>query len=172
MSTKKTREPAAQQPVVRMFIADDIRAEIDGKVSLIGLYPDSVLLVQMPADVPDPTREEPIALRSFGFLFNIQGLGRPVEVSIHAEIGDTRQPFMRPQTFAPASPDQSFNLLGTVSPFLVSAFGTKHIVVSIGDLPEQRFTFEIRRAPVSLAPNRATKAPKPPGPRKRKTARA
>jgi hypothetical protein len=159
------RKEAPPTPQVRFFVAEDLREEVGGKISAIGLYPDNVIIVSMPPDSPEPSAEKPAAIRSLSFLFNISGLVSSSKVSIEIQGDGRRQPFMKPQELHP--PQQgisSFNLIGISSPFLLASFGTKKFIVSVGDTAHT-FEVEIRKMaapPITVQPRVASGKPDAP----------
>lgn len=52
---------------VKFFIADDIRSD-SPKPLLIGLFADDVVGLVLPADQPDPTKEQPVAIPGLSIL--------------------------------------------------------------------------------------------------------
>lgn len=162
MPTKLKKRVVAPKPVVNFYMAEDLRQEVNGKVTAIGLYPDHVAVLQIPEDIPDPTEAAPIYIKSLGFLFSLSRLGQPTTVSVDIESGGTRKPFLEAQEYPAIEPGKSLNLLGVMAPCPVSSFGEKKLHVSIGN-SLQTVTFEIRR--VSLPPVDSAPAPQIAAPR-------
>ena len=52
------------------FLADDIRIEQGGKTSLLGFYPDNVIVAQIAAEAKDPTKKKPFGLAGIAILAN------------------------------------------------------------------------------------------------------
>lgn len=162
MPTKPTKRVAAPKPVVNFYMAEDLRQEVNGKVTAIGLYPDHVAILQIPEDIPDPTDAAPIFIKSMGFLFNVSGITKPTTVSVDIESGGKRKPFLEAQEFAALEPGKSLNLLGVMAPCQVSSFGKKKLYVIVGD-SVQALTIEFRRVsipPIGFMPAPQVAAPK------------
>lgn len=147
MPTNRKKSTPTDRPVVRFFLAEDFRQEIGGKVSAIGLYADNVVVLQLAADVPDPTAEAPIMVRSLAFLFSVSALREVLLASVDLQVNGTRQPFMMPRELPRTDPGNSVNLLGVMAPCIVTSFGKKKVIVDIGTT-KHTFEFEIRRVPL------------------------
>lgn len=162
MPTKPIKKVAAPNPVVNFYMAEDLRQEVNGKVTAIGLYPDHVAVLQIPEDIPDPTETAPIFIKSIGFLFSVTRLTKPTNISVDIVSGGKRKPFLEAQKCAVSDPDKSVNLLGVMAPCQVSSFGKKALHVMVGG-SEHIFTFEFRRVsvpPVGLIPPPKKAAPR------------
>jgi hypothetical protein len=146
MPTNRKKAAAAARPIVRFFLAEDFRQEIGGKVSAIGLYADNVIVLQLPPDLPDPTPETPILIRSLAFLFSVSALGEASVASVDLNVNGGRKPFMALQELPATAPGNSVNLLGVMAPCVVTSFGKKTVIVDVGGT-EHSFEFEIRRVP-------------------------
>ena len=142
--SRRTKRLIAE-PAVRCYLAEDLRQEIGGKVSAIGLYSDNVVVLQLPAGASDPTEAEPIFIRSLAFLFNISKLSEDSTIEVDLEIDGSRQAFMAPRTFPATEPGNSINLLGVMVPCLIKSFGKRRAIVKI-KASEYTFEFEVRRA--------------------------
>lgn len=163
-TTKLTKGVVAPKPVVNFYMAEDLRQEVNGKVTAIGLYPDHVAVLQIPEDIPDPTETAPIFIKSLGFLFNLSRLGQATTVAVDIESGGKRKPFLEAKEYPAVKPGDSLNLVGVMAPCQVSSFGEKKLHVIIGK-SVQTVTFEIRRVslpPVDSVPARKMAAPRAP----------
>lgn len=145
MPIKPSKKEKMAEPVVRFYLAEDLRQELNSKVSAIGLYSDNVVVVPLPLDRPDPTVETPILLKSLGFLFNITNVRKATTISIDLEFNGARRPFMKPQKYPDQGPGRSIILMGVMQPCAVTSFGEKTLFVKVGEL-DYAFSFEIRRA--------------------------
>lgn len=145
MTTKQTKMSEKLKVIIRVYLAEDIREEANGKVSLVGLYPDNVVVLPLPDDHPGPTAEAPIQIRSLGILVNIGGLGSAATVAIELEGGGGRTPFFTKAKVPFSDPKRSVNLGATLVPCQIASFGLKKVVVSVDDV-EHNFVYEIRRA--------------------------
>lgn len=147
MSTK----PATMMttPTLRLVVAEDLRREVDGKVTAVGLFADNIVVVQMPFDASPPTKESPILLKSLGFMFNISGLpakksGAKATVRIEIANDGQRQPFMAQQEMSWPDVGDSINILGVMSPCPISTFGDRKFFVSFGDIYLEA-NYEVRK---------------------------
>lgn len=148
MPTKPNKKAATAKPQVRFYIAEDLRQEVNGKVSAMGLYTDNVVVLPLPEDIPEPTESQPIMIKSLGFLFNFSKLTQAATISIDIETNGKRKPFMQPQEYPVPGPGQSINMVGVMQPCVVTSFGERTLIVTVGE-SVHTFNFEIRRAPLS-----------------------
>lgn len=148
MSTRKSRAPAAAPTAsdakVDFYVADDVRIEEGGKVTLVGMYPDRVVVALVPHDAPEPSTDVPLAIDGLAFLVNIRNLVGDHRVSV--EIGK------KPGTpawhsFSFATPETSANLVARARPFSLASYGTKEVSIKIDDSVFHRY-FEVRRGSI------------------------
>ena len=59
----------------KFFLADDIRIEQGGKPSLLGFYPDSTIVLQVPKEENNPSDTSPMGLASIAILASFTGMG-------------------------------------------------------------------------------------------------
>lgn len=154
MATKMTKMVVTISPVVHFYMAEDLRQEVSGKVSAIGLYPDHVAILQIADDIPDPTESAPIFFKSMGFLFNVSRLTQATTIAIDIESGGERRPLTLAKEYPALEPGRSLNLLVIMEPCQVTSFGERTILVTVGE-SVRTFTYEIRRGsapPTGLVP--------------------
>jgi hypothetical protein len=138
-------------PIVQLYMAEDFRQEVNGKVSAVGLYPDRTIVFGVPAGGPEPTKEAPMFIKSLGFLLNISNLLSEVEISIDI-VGDGGiTPFLTSHRYGPVVPGRSINLIGIMEPCAVTSLGKKVLSVSLGN-SKYSFDFEFRRDPEIAQP--------------------
>lgn len=155
MPTKSARHKADQKAVVHFYLADDLRQEVNGKVSAIGLYTDRVVVIGMPDDAPEPTEKSPLFLRSLAFVFNISGFTEPLNIGIRRVTKTGAKPLVLTKEYPPPGEGNSLNLLAMMEPCAIGALGKKKIVVSVGDT-DYEFEYEIRRASLpKITPDKA-----------------
>lgn len=151
MLTKSHRKKTeTSTPVVHFYLAEDLRQELDGKVSAIGLYPDKVVVLPLPDDIPEPTESAPLLVRSLAFLFSISNLSEASTISIDIQSGGTRKQFAAPQEHPAVDLGRSINILCVMQPCVITFFGEKTLIVKINER-EYTFDFEIRRVSVPSA---------------------
>ena len=143
MITKKQASKDAVHFAFKLILAEDLRNEIGGKVTAVGLYADNVVVLQLPAEVPEPTEHEPLLVKSLGFLLCLQGPAGKYAASAELESDGARRPFMQSQTIILA-PGKSVNMVGVLAPCGVASFGLKQVIVKLGDAILAA-SFEIRR---------------------------
>jgi hypothetical protein len=131
---------------VRFYLADDMRQEVGGKVTAVGLYTDNVIVAEMLPDDPDPSDERLAAVGGISILANVST--SPGEHKYQLEIDPSS---VVPQIAqASSSHDgkslagESMNLIMRIAPLPFKSFGMVHVVLRIDGSPH-RFSFEIRR---------------------------
>lgn len=148
MSTKPSKKLAPPKPVVRLFMAEDVRQEVNGKLSALGLYSDNVVILRLPEDVPDPTESKPLHIKSLSFVFNISKLTQATTISIDIEANGKRRQFVQPTEQPVPEPGGSVNIVAVMEPCAVTHFGEQKLIVTIGEF-EHIFEYEIRRESIS-----------------------
>lgn len=144
MRTKLSRSSDAQNVVVHFYLAEDMRQELSGKVSAIGLYTDYTVMVNLPDEAPDPSDTAPIVLKSLAFLFSISGFTKPEIISVNLVTEKGVLPFLASKEYPPPGQGRSMSLIAAMEPGIVKSFGKRKIVVSVGST-EHTFEYEIRR---------------------------
>lgn len=137
------------EPVVHFYMAEDLRQEVGGKISAVGMFPDHVVLLQLPDAFPDPTEETPLFIKSIWFLFNVSVVSKSIAIGVDIEVAGKRTPFLPVQEFPPVEAGRSMNLIGVMEPAKVATFGERKLYVTVG-ATEHIFHYEVRRA--SLPP--------------------
>lgn len=151
MLTKSYRKKAeTSTPVVHFYLAEDLRQELDGKVSAIGLYPDKVVVLPLPDEIPEPTESAPLLVRSLAFLFSISNLSEISTISVDIQTDRARMPLTTPQEHPAVEVGRSINMVGVMQPCVITSFGEKTLIVKINER-EYTFDFEIRRVSVPSA---------------------
>lgn len=152
MTTKPRTKLAPPKPLVRLYMAEDLRQEVNGKMSAIGLYPDNVVVLRLPDDVPDPTESQPLHIKSLSFVFNISKLTQATTISIDIEANGKRRQFIPPSEHPAPEPGMSINMVGVMEPFAVTHFGERKLIVTVGE-SEHTFEYEVRRESISTIGN-------------------
>ncbi|MEO7853074.1 MAG: hypothetical protein ABIR94_12600 [Rubrivivax sp.] len=144
-ASKVTAAPAnSKNAQVELFVAEDIRREAEGKVTAVGLYPDRVIVILVPPEAPEPSKERPYSVASAAFLINIRNLVGEHRVSVDLGDGPAHE-----QSVSFADIGASVNLIAIVRPMLVHSFGVKTMFIKVDGIPFDR-TFEIRRGQALL----------------------
>jgi hypothetical protein len=148
MATKKMPVAAAVDqavPRVQLFVCDDIRHEVDGKLSLIGLYSDGVVIVGLGDDEMRGTTGKPeiFSIDGLAFLVTVTGLRGKHELIFQFEEGafPPKEPAVRVADFEEG---KGANLVARFRPYLSSSFGRKRVALSIDGKVNELF-YEIRR---------------------------
>lgn len=144
MPTKASKKPAPMTPAVRLYMAEDLRQEVNGKTMVIGLYPDNVVVLRLPHNAPNPTKTKPLHIHSLGFLFNISRLSGDTTISVDSESSGKRKPFVVSRTHPYPGTGRSINLVGVMTPCPITHFGERKLIVTVGQV-EYTFDYEIRR---------------------------
>ncbi len=143
MSTKKIIKTKTK-PLASFYLAEEMRLEIDGKVSAMGLFTDFKVMIPMPREMPNPTTEQPIHVKSLSLLFCISNVNTDFLVKIEIESGGNRKELIPSFSHKPIEFGKSSNIVVALSPLVVADFGDKYIFINI-DSNEFMFKFEINR---------------------------
>ena len=176
MATKPKRArvtPSANDAQVEFYLADDVRIEADGKVTAVGLYPDRVMVLLVPLDAAEPSREIPYAIDGAAFLVNVGRLigEHTVSITVGQPVTGTGDPITRTHTVLFTDPSASANMVGRFRPLLIASFGVKTVTIAVDDVVFVR-TFEVRRgelpaeAPAPLVSVSVPKSATPPARKK------
>jgi hypothetical protein len=134
-----------QNPLVHFYMAEEMRPEMNGKITAVGIYPDHKMLVNLPKDAPNPTVELPSVLKSLSFLFNISSFVGEITVAIDLDVNGIRRSFIKPTKYDSKEPGKSINIVAAMEPCIVNEFGLRKFIVNI-DGNEYLFDYEISRA--------------------------
>lgn len=133
--------------IIRYFISDDVRQEINGKTSLTGLYADNVIVLNnenIDGSTQSITKETPLAIDRLSFLINVSDIVGSLEFEFQI-IDPTGNPHNEKATIGKAelANGMSFNLIAQAIPFIFHILGIYklrlYVNSEINDLP-----FEIR----------------------------
>lgn len=150
-----TKKPVRSESLRTSFLlADDIRVEVGGKLTAIGIYTDRTLIASIDRDEfsarpNDRGEKRTMAVGNLSAAFTIGGLDKGThEVLITYDdptMGSPEPLKVRETVVAIDSPNQAFNLIGRFSPFVTAGFGVKKFNVLIDGMLHV-YTFEIRSA--------------------------
>ena len=146
-SSSINKKKKLQKPIVHFYIAEEIRPELDGKVTAVGLFTDNKVMVTLPANEPNPTAEAPIALKSVSLLFNISNFLGKILVKIDVESNGIRRSILKPTENDLTEIGKSVNMVINMSPCIVTDFGIRNLIVDIDD-SEYLFSYEVNRIDV------------------------
>lgn len=121
----------------RLYVADEFRVEQSGKLLVIGLYADGVVVMRVPKNAPKPTKETPYGMDVLSLLVVIGGfIGEEmVRISIGKSEVVERQVTLQP--------GRSTNLHMVLRPFTFAAFGIKEMLLEFAGTTH-KLQFEIR----------------------------
>jgi hypothetical protein len=145
MSRAKEGRPDARSGSIqcKWYIADDIREELSGKLTLVGLYADDIIVVEMPSNEPDPTPEEPIHLSGLAILCVLLGLegSTPIVFSLGEHKSD--------EILVTGELNASRNLISRFPVLQIASFGYKTVAIEATALGfRDEYRFEVRRRSV------------------------
>lgn len=147
----------ASRPNVRLYVADDIRQEVGGKVTLVGLFADNVVVIDddRPSEASDQGgKPATLLLDSLSFLINVSGLtGRQnVEITF-ADLLTKMGPIERVGDFGEG--EMSANFIVKFRPLAMTTTGVKRVFVDVaGEHHELRYEFRPRVARAIEEPTR------------------
>lgn len=130
-------------------LCDDIRQESNNRVSLMGVYLNDEVGVDLPAYVPDPTPDNPIAVEGISILLTVFNVEKLTNWSIslldphgvETRNGSAQIPALK-----------VFNTINKFRPFSVTSFGKwKLSIKSSGESFE--YEFSVLRGPVAFDPD-------------------
>jgi hypothetical protein len=64
----------------KFFLAEDIRTDEGGKLSLLGLYPDDVIWVILPSEIGDPTEEMPLLIEGISICASFSEIAGEIDL--------------------------------------------------------------------------------------------
>lgn len=144
---KPTNPPKVGKLTCRFYLADDVRSELNGKVTLVGLYPDDTIVFEMPAGIPDPTPEVPIGSEGITILCTLFGFtGSAVfDLALRGNepgsTGQTHQASLHVEKDA-----AHVNMISKFRPLLVQSFGVKTFTISCAELDfYEEYKFQLKR---------------------------
>ncbi len=161
-SSKHAANPQAKQlPAIhwKTFLADDVRVEADGKVSVLGMFADDKILVNFPPDMPDPSEAAPIAIEGICILSTVFNL--PITTAFEMELRSPSGHLVaKGSTTIHAGP--VINTISKFRPLAVRELGPWKLLLK-SDAFQYEYNFEIlRQLPMSVpaAAKKAMAAPK------------
>lgn len=136
--------PASRKLEARFFVADDIRTESSGKQILIGFYPDSVLVMEVPPGAPLPSTETPLGTEGIALLFSINGSPGTYAFKVIGNAGLEAEVEMAKGSFVLTAEKDSANIIVRLRPFTTASFGKKPVAMEVNGV-RHNFHYEIRR---------------------------
>lgn len=134
----KSKEPLFK---ANILVGEDMRPETDGKITIIGLYPDNTVVALLGADQPDPTSERPLVFPSLTILINITGVAGTRKLAIRPLDGIGEFEGIPEEVEFEAGNSRSIIL--KLQPCVVNSLGIKRFSVHV-DNDSQVVAFEVR----------------------------
>jgi hypothetical protein len=135
---------ANQRPVesVKFILCEDVRSEVQAKVSLLGIYPGET--VRVIGDAPPEMQDAKAAISSLAFAFfvsNAKGKLAP-----RLQFTDPRGIDGPPLDLAETAfePGKSSTIAALAKPFIVSAFGEYSVTLQLG-ATAHKFAFYVEK---------------------------
>lgn len=151
----------------KWYLADDVRSEVGGKCTLVGVYTDDIVIVPMPIGAPNPTPSRPLAIEGLAILCSLRGLTGSAKFELTIAGTNTSGTVQR-QNIDAESPNaaHNLNLIARMAPVIVESFGEKSMTIESKELHfRDEFKFQIVRGllPVDATLPRAklSKSPSP-----------
>lgn len=159
---KKSSAPAAAQQIKQLsdiqwktLIADDVRLEVGGKVSMLGLYLDDKLNVNLAPEALDPTQAAPVVIEGICILTTVSGLPRDTTFELQL-LSPSGQAAAQGSVSLQAGPFA--NAILKFRPLTISELGQWKLILK-SDGPGHEFAFDILRAPsLNVPPGPTTEA--------------
>lgn len=138
----------------KWYLAEDIRVEQGGKLSILGLYPDDMVVVEMPTDEPDPTSEKPIAIEGLAILCLLVGFHGQSKFKLSLGGEDGAPPTLNSELLIEADEAATnVTLISKFRPVLIHSLGRKFVSLScLEHNTESRFVFTVERRAPGLTP--------------------
>lgn len=140
----------------KAYLTEDIRAEMDGRVSLIGFYPGDVVFLNLPATAPDPTPDSAVGVSSVAILLTLTNVTQPEEIELELIAPNGA---VITQGSGTVAVGEASNLISRFRPFAVSSFGEWTWAVK-GPTIDIEYKFRVLRNPLVL-PSDSDPIPKP-----------
>jgi hypothetical protein len=129
---------------IKFLMAEEIRPEINNKASIVGLFPDDVVVLirNRPADAPP---EVPDGVERLSFLINVGELPEGVHKFKGIIITPSGEPYNPEMLLGEEIAKKGFShsLIVQLKPFIVKSRGIYHFNFYVDDLLTS-FPFEIR----------------------------
>lgn len=135
----------------RWFLADDARSEVGGKVTLLGMYPDDSMVIEMPPEAESPTSEKPIAIEGLTILCVLSGFEGSAEFELR--LGPRENGAKQVAVLESSGPGAHLSLISKFRPVLIHSFGQKEFSISSPSLGfHESFVFSIIRRDATARP--------------------
>lgn len=144
IAPRKTSAQGVTPVIARLYVAEDFRQETSGKVTAVGLFPDNIIVSNLPAGTPLEV-DKPAGIHDVAFMVSVHGIQGDHKVGF--EFLDGAMPKAQPtqaQTVSFPHPKRSNNFTLVMRPFIYSSFGTKRLRMLLDDAPID-LEYEIRR---------------------------
>nr|WP_315239316.1 hypothetical protein [uncultured Albidiferax sp.] len=132
---------------VNMLVADEFRQEANGKVFVLGLFPDGVVSVNVPHDIAPIGPDNPLGIERLSLMLVVRGaVGLlNLSVAVRVEPDQPAQNIVKDKVQF-SHPDGSTSIILVLEKFLTSSEGEKWVTVKVGDQHTSTHVFEMKRA--------------------------
>lgn len=129
----------------KFLVADEIRPEASGKLTILGLFADDVVMTQVPPRSPQIPADTPAGIERLAFLINISELSVGAHTIRAQALDPSGQEYGNgiPQSEITTELGKSHSMIIEMKPFILRDAGTYTWVVWIDD-QEYRHPFEVR----------------------------
>lgn len=147
IAAAKVAAIAVSPITVSMLVADEFRQESSGKMFVVGLFPDGVVNLDIPLDVPPIGPDNPINIQRLCLMLVIKGAVGLLDfsVSIQVEPGQPAQLIVEDKVNF-TQLDGSRNMILILEKFKTFSEGEKLVYVKIGNQHTSTHMFEMKRA--------------------------
>ena len=146
-SPKSSSTSSAVPVKCNFYIADDVRIEQGGKPSLLGFYPDNVILLQMPKKTKDPTKDHPIGIGGLAILASFIGVKGTNDVEMEL-FGPGGLSLLKSGEGQIISDAENLNFVPRFQPMPIVGLGQYKVVIKLNKKPFT-CTFDVRRSEVA-----------------------
>jgi len=130
---------------IKFLIAEDIRPEASGKMVILGLFPDDIIIFVKPVSPENITPEKPHVIEKLYILLNVTNLSEKTHKFKAKIIDPDGKPYQENIELGEAfiKSGSSHTLLIKLQPFVVQTFGIYTCVFNVNN-KSFKFPFEIR----------------------------
>lgn len=128
------------------YLADDVRVEQGGKPSLLGFYPDNVILMLMPKKDKDPTKEHPAAIGGLAILASFIGARGTYDVEMEL-FGPGGASILKTIQGQLSSDQENLNFIARFQPMPIIGIGEYKVVIKLNKKPFTGIFYVRRRQP-------------------------
>lgn len=135
---------------ITFLVADEIRREVSGKATILGLFPDNVVIANIPPKPDNVPADVPAGIDRLSFMVNVSALPEGTHHFSAQFIRPSGVPMGDPMEIGEVNVEsgKSFTTIFQSSPFVLTE-GGNYILAFYIDGEEYRLPFEIRMNPLA-----------------------